>query len=180
MFSAHTLLLQDICSALLQNRQIGKDRHNLSGLKHRVMFVTKLCAMWDDIQFIQEVKGRGTDLWRITAVNTVSSVNCCVCERRDQHLVFGVRRVDALPVSAGLQQDVNGVELQEDFTGHAVEEGDIRQRCRGQQKHFAAGRALTQTCRHTRGALNYLKPSSSITASVSELMDHWNKSNFSM
>lgn len=45
MFCARTLLLQDICGALLQNRQICEDRHNLSGLKHRVMFVTKLCAM---------------------------------------------------------------------------------------------------------------------------------------
>lgn len=84
--------------------------------------------------FIQEVKGGGTAVGR------------------DQHLVFGVRRVDAPPVSAGPQQDVNGVELQEDFTGHAVKEGDVRQRCRGQQKHFAAGRALTQTCRHNVSA----------------------------
>lgn len=48
----------------------------------------------------------------------------------DLHLVFGVGRVDSLAVPAGLQQDLDGVELQENLTGHAVEEGDVGQRCR--------------------------------------------------
>lgn len=61
---------------------------------------------------------------------------------RAVHLVFGVGRVDSLAVSAGLQQDVDGVELQEDLTGHAVEEGDVGQSCRRQEEHFPTGGAL--------------------------------------
>lgn len=77
----------------------------------------------------------------------------CVCDLSfawccrgvwEQYLVFGVRRVHSLPVSTGLDQDANGVELQEDFTGHAVKERDVCQSCRGQQKHFTAGGIFTQ------------------------------------
>lgn len=60
------------------------------------------------------------------------------------HLVFGVGRVDPLAVGAGLQQDVDGVELQQDLTGHAVEEGDVGQGCGGQEEDLAAGGALAQ------------------------------------
>lgn len=61
-----------------------------------------------------------------------------------EDLVFGVRRVHSLAVSAGLQQDLDGVELQQDLTGHAVEEGDVGQSGRGQEEDFPAGGRLTQ------------------------------------
>lgn len=54
----------------------------------------------------------------------------------DVYLVFGVGCVNSLAVSAGLQQDVDGVKLQENLTGHAVEEGDIGQGCRRQEEYF--------------------------------------------
>lgn len=60
------------------------------------------------------------------------------------YLVFGVGRVDSLAVSAGLQQDLDGVELQQNLTGHAVEEGDVGQGCRRQEEYFATGGALAQ------------------------------------
>lgn len=60
------------------------------------------------------------------------------------HLVFGVGRVDSLAVSAGLQQDLDGIELQQNLTGHAVEEGDVGQGRRRQEEHFTTGGALTQ------------------------------------
>lgn len=59
------------------------------------------------------------------------------------YLVFGVGGVDPLAVSAGLQQDLDGVELQQDLAGHAVEEGDVGQSCRRQQENFTTGGALT-------------------------------------
>lgn len=43
----------------------------------------------------------------------------------DVYLVFGVGCVDSLPVFTGLQEDLDGVELQENLTGHAVKEGDV-------------------------------------------------------
>lgn len=60
------------------------------------------------------------------------------------HLVFGVGGVHPLAVSAGLQQDLDGVELQQDLAGHAVKEGDVGQSCRRQQENLTAGGALTQ------------------------------------
>lgn len=63
------------------------------------------------------------------------------------HLVFGVGGVDPLAVSAGLQQDLDGVELQQDLAGHAVKEGDVGQSCRRQQENLTAGGALTQLWR---------------------------------
>lgn len=60
------------------------------------------------------------------------------------YLVFWVRSVDSLAVSAGLQQDLDGIELQEDLTGHAVEEGDVGQGCRRQEEHFTTGGGLAQ------------------------------------
>ena len=63
-----------------------------------------------------------------------------------QYLVFGVGGVHPLTVSAGLQQDLHGVELQQDLAGHAVEEGDVGQRRRRQQEDLAAGGALAQLC----------------------------------
>lgn len=65
------------------------------------------------------------------------------------YLVFGVGGVDPLAVSAGLQQDLNGVELQQDLAGHAVEEGDVGQSCRRQQENLTTGGALTQLCQIT-------------------------------
>lgn len=65
------------------------------------------------------------------------------------YLVFGVGGVHPLAVSAGLQQDLDGVELQQDLAGHAVEEGDVGQSCRRQQENLAAGGALTQLCQGT-------------------------------
>lgn len=65
------------------------------------------------------------------------------------YLVFGVGGVDPLAVSAGLQQDLDGVELQQDLTGHAVEEGDVGQSCRRQQENLPAGGALAQLCQTT-------------------------------
>lgn len=62
------------------------------------------------------------------------------------HLVFGVGRVHPLAVPAGLQQDLDGVELQQDLAGHAVEEGDVGQGRRRQQEHLATGGALAQLC----------------------------------
>lgn len=62
----------------------------------------------------------------------------------DAYLVFGVGRVYSLAVFAGLQQDVDGIELQKNLTGHAVEEGDVGQGCRSQEEHFPTGGALTQ------------------------------------
>lgn len=63
-----------------------------------------------------------------------------------QHLVFGVGGVHPLAVPAGLQQDGDGVELQQDLAGHAVEEGDVGQGRRRQQEDLAAGGALAQLC----------------------------------
>ncbi len=68
---------------------------------------------------------------------------------KTEYLVFWVWRVDALAVSAGLEQDVNSIELQQDFTCHAIKECDVCQCCWGQQKHFTTGSTLTQICRHT-------------------------------
>lgn len=59
-------------------------------------------------------------------------------------LIFGVGCVDPLAVSAGPQKDLDGVELQQDLAGHAVEEGDVGQSCGRQQEHLATGGALTQ------------------------------------
>lgn len=63
------------------------------------------------------------------------------------HLVLGVGRVHPLAVPAGLQQDLDGVELQQDLAGHAVEEGDVGQSGRRQQEDLATGGALAQLCR---------------------------------
>lgn len=62
------------------------------------------------------------------------------------HLVLGVGRVHPLAVPAGLQQDLDGVELQQDLAGHAVEEGDVGQSGRRQQEDLATGGALAQLC----------------------------------
>lgn len=62
------------------------------------------------------------------------------------HLVLGVRRVHPLAVPAGLQQDLDGVELQQDLAGHAVEEGDVGQGGRRQQEDLTTGGALAQLC----------------------------------
>lgn len=62
------------------------------------------------------------------------------------HLVLGVGRVYSLAVPAGLQQDLDGVELQQDLAGHAVEEGDVGQGGRRQQEDLATGGALAQVC----------------------------------
>lgn len=61
-------------------------------------------------------------------------------------MVLGVGRVYSLAVPAGLQQDLDGVELQQDLTGHAVEEGDVGQGDRRQQEDLATGGALAQLC----------------------------------
>lgn len=61
-----------------------------------------------------------------------------------RHLVFGVRGVHPLAVLARLQQDVDGVELQQDLAGHAVEEGDVGKGRRRQKEDLAAGGALAQ------------------------------------
>jgi len=72
----------------------------------------------------------------------------------DEHLVFWVGCVNSLTVFAGLQQDVDGIQLQENLTGHAVKEGDIGQGCRGQEEDFTTGGALAQLwenkARHTK------------------------------
>lgn len=60
------------------------------------------------------------------------------------YLVFGVRGVHPLLVSAGLQQNVDGVQLQQNLTRHAVKKGDVGQSCRRQEEHLPAGGALTQ------------------------------------
>lgn len=60
------------------------------------------------------------------------------------YLVFGVGRVDPLSVFAGLQQDLDGVELQQDLAGHAVEEGDVGQGCGCEEEHLTTGGALAQ------------------------------------
>lgn len=60
------------------------------------------------------------------------------------YLVFGVGRVNPPAVFAGLQQDVDGIKLQENLTGHAVKEGDVGQGGRSQEEYFTTGGALTQ------------------------------------
>ena len=62
------------------------------------------------------------------------------------YLVFGVGRVHPLAVSAGLQQDLDGVQLQQDLAGHAVEERDVGQGRRRQEEDFTTGGALAQLC----------------------------------
>ena len=52
------------------------------------------------------------------------------------HLVPGIRRVYSLFVAAGLQEDADGIQLQEHLTGHRVKEGDVGKGCRGQQEDF--------------------------------------------
>lgn len=61
-----------------------------------------------------------------------------------RYLVFGVGRVDSLAVSAGLQQDLDGVQLQQNLAGHAVEERDVGQGRRRQEENLTAGGALAQ------------------------------------
>lgn len=60
------------------------------------------------------------------------------------YLIFGVGCVDSLAVFAGLQQDVDGIKLQENLAGHAVEEGDVGQGCRRQEEYFTTGGGLAQ------------------------------------
>lgn len=55
---------------------------------------------------------------------------------RASHLVPGIRRVHSLLVTAGFQQDPDGVQLQEHLTGHCVKEGDVGKGRRGQQEDF--------------------------------------------
>lgn len=58
-------------------------------------------------------------------------------------LVFGVGGVYPLAVFAGLKQDMDGIELQENLTGHAVKEGDVGQGCGRKEEHLTTGGALT-------------------------------------
>lgn len=62
----------------------------------------------------------------------------------EPHLVLGVWRVHSLAVPTGLQEDVDGVQLQQDLTGHAVKEGDVGERRRRQEEDLTTGGALTQ------------------------------------
>lgn len=60
------------------------------------------------------------------------------------HLVPGIRRVYSLFVTAGLQEDADGIQLQEHLTGHCVKEGDVGKGCRGQQEDFPRRGLLAQ------------------------------------
>lgn len=52
------------------------------------------------------------------------------------HLVPGIRRIYSLLVTAGLQEDADGIQLKEHLTGHRVQEGDVGKGRRGQQEDF--------------------------------------------
>ncbi len=63
MLCLHTVFLKNICSALLQNRKIRKDCHNLQGMKHCVITVILGKQIWHAdkktaiLQFKKELKG---------------------------------------------------------------------------------------------------------------------------
>lgn len=129
-----TLFLQDFGGALLQDGQVCQDCHHL-GFK-REIFDTK--SWIENADFLHRITSPSLDL------KTCPPTGLCFCL---PHLVFGVGRVHPLAVPAGLKQDLDGVELQQDLAGHAVEEGDVGQGRRRQQEHLAAGGALAQLCR---------------------------------
>ena len=49
-----------------------------------------------------------------------------------------------LLVAAGLQEDADGIQLQEHLTGHRVKEGDVGKGRRGQQEDFPRRGLLAQ------------------------------------
>jgi hypothetical protein len=60
------------------------------------------------------------------------------------YLVFRVGSIHSLAVFAGLEEDVDGVELEKDLTGHAVEESDVGKGSRRQEEDLATGGTLAQ------------------------------------
>lgn len=84
------------------------------------------------------------------------------------HLVPGIRCVHSLLVTAGLQEDTDGIQLQEHLAGHRVKEGDVGKGRRGQQEDFPRRGLLAQfwiTKRKTIASLNC--PFTSVTSSTS-------------
>lgn len=66
------------------------------------------------------------------------------------YLIFRVGSIHSLAVFAGLEEDVDGVELKEDLTGHAVEESDVGKGSRRQEEDLATGGTPAQLWRkHT-------------------------------
>lgn len=52
------------------------------------------------------------------------------------YLVPSIRRVHSLLVTAGFQEDTDGVQLQEHLAGHCIKERDVGKGRRGQQEDF--------------------------------------------